>query len=507
VLHRRIRTIHPVVLGLFAALGVAVAAEAAERHVPGQYSTIQAAVAAAQPGDRVIVAPGIYTETIDLAFKPIILIASGGAEVTVINGNNTNTVLRNPGDGAVIGGFTIRRGFAPLGGGIRIDGTSPYIYECIFDENQATYGGAIYVRNNASPIFDSCRITGNYAGFGGGVYCRDGAAPSFLNCVISYNAASNGAGGGFHSLNAAPVIHGTRFETNHSHQQSGGAIYASGSQMTLSGIHVIGNIAHESGGGIFVSGGQTTLANSRISNNFASTNGGGVYSSNASIDMVNVLIDGNYGIFGGGAFLLGAQPKLTNVTISGNTAGAAGGALRVVSSGPQIRNSIIWNNGPDEISRVQDATNIVHSCIRGGWSGAGHSNIDSDPLFEDAFNGNFRISRSSPCVDAGNNNHVPQDSGGHNFGGPGAAAHPFLMDLDGQSRIVYGTVDIGAYEVQAEACLGDVDGDGYVGSEDLIRVLRMWGAPCNGCPEDINGDNQVDMTDLIAVLTQWGPCD
>lgn len=41
-----------------------MAASPAEIHVPGHYSTIQAAIGAAKPGDTIIVAAGTYTETI-----------------------------------------------------------------------------------------------------------------------------------------------------------------------------------------------------------------------------------------------------------------------------------------------------------------------------------------------------------------------------------------------------------------------------------------------------------
>jgi hypothetical protein len=56
--------------------------------------------------------------------------------------------------------------------------------------------------------------------------------------------------------------------------------------------------------------------------------------------------------------------------------------------------------------------------------------------------------------------------------------------------------------------LGDVDGDGEVGIEDLLIVLGTWGPcppPCPpSCAADIDGDCAVGITDFLLVLGNWG---
>ncbi|MCP4759945.1 MAG: hypothetical protein GY894_11805 [Planctomycetes bacterium] len=57
-----------------------------------------------------------------------------------------------------------------------------------------------------------------------------------------------------------------------------------------------------------------------------------------------------------------------------------------------------------------------------------------------------------------------------------------------------------------EPCLGDADGSGSVGADDLLLVISEYGC-ASGCGgSDINGDGVVDANDLLGVVGAWGDC-
>ena len=68
-------------------------ASAATLKVPSQYSTIQDATNAASGGDTVKVAPGTYVEIINFKGKAITVKSTGGAGMTVIDGNYAGSVV------------------------------------------------------------------------------------------------------------------------------------------------------------------------------------------------------------------------------------------------------------------------------------------------------------------------------------------------------------------------------------------------------------------------------
>ena len=56
-----------------------------------------------------------------------------------------------------------------------------------------------------------------------------------------------------------------------------------------------------------------------------------------------------------------------------------------------------------------------------------------------------------------------------------------------------------------QPCDGDIDGDGSVGVDDLLRVIGDWA--CSGiCDADVNGDSVVGVDDLLVVIGAWGSC-
>ena len=54
-------------------------------------------------------------------------------------------------------------------------------------------------------------------------------------------------------------------------------------------------------------------------------------------------------------------------------------------------------------------------------------------------------------------------------------------------------------------CPWDLNGDGTVGSVDLLTLLVAWG-PNKGHPADFNGDGTVGSVDLLTLLVNWGDC-
>ena len=62
-------------------------------------------------------------------------------------------------------------------------------------------------------------------------------------------------------------------------------------------------------------------------------------------------------------------------------------------------------------------------------------------------------------------------------------------------------------DFEAPLCrLADIDGNGMVGTTDLLAVLAQWGPCLAECPADFRGDGMVGERDLLDVLENWGPC-
>jgi PKD repeat protein len=91
---------------------------------------------------------------------------------------------------------------------------------------------------------------------------------------------------------------------------------------------------------------------------------------------------------------------LENCTIVDNTVGASGGG-GVNQTGGTVRNCIISGNKTAQGAATDYTGNgeATYSCAPELVSGTGNTSLD--PLFADAANADFRLSSSSPCVDAG----------------------------------------------------------------------------------------------------------
>ncbi len=264
------------------------------------------------------------------------------------------------------------------------------------------------------------------------------------------------------------------------------------------------------GGGLYMYYfGDATIRNCIITGNASPfSGGGGILCEGANPTIINCTITGNTAgsAGGGGISCVMSNPTITNCTIAGNTTDGLGKSISLTEgSNPTITNSILWGHGIDEIYVDGVSTAVVsYSDVQGGWSGRG--NIDADPLFTDAANGDYRLSAGSPAIDAGDNTSVPVDVTSDLCNNPRFHDDPGTTDT-GNPDGVNAIVDIGPYEFQGGgACPWDLNSDGIVGIADLLTLLAAWGPVPTPDPPDFNGDAIVGVADMLILFAHWGRC-
>ena len=479
--------------GFVALMGFAVAPAGADIiEVPDDFPTIQEAIDAAVDSDEILVASGTYFENIDFLGKAIWLHSSDGAELTIIDAQQTGTVVTcdsAEGPDSVLEGFTISGGNGSLGGGMFNEFSSPTVTNCTFSGNSAGFAGGGMYNAGGSPTVTNCTFDGNWAGDGGGMFNVNSNStvtnctftgnfglsgggmlniksdPTVTNCTFNGNTAA--AGGGMYNVGASPTVTNCTFSGNEG-LIAGGGMGNISSSPTVTNCTFTGNSGGENGGGMSNLDSSPTVTNCTFSENSANDyeGGGGMSNRNSSPTVTNCTFNGNSTAQnGGGMYNSEGNPTVTNCTFSGNEAFLGGGGMGNISSSPTVTNCILWGDSPDEIFATNGDPNVTFSNVEGGFPGTG--NIDADPLFVDA-NGpdgipgteddDLRLMSGSPCIDAGDNTAVPPDTS--DLDEDGDTKEPIPFDLDGNPRFVDDPdtkdtgngdppiVDMGAYEFQ-----------------------------------------------------------
>jgi predicted outer membrane repeat protein len=184
------------------------------------FSSVQAAIDVASPGQTITVCAGTFTGNLDID-QDLTLIGAGsgfGAGNTILQGTGTGSVVTN-----ILNAVTLRS--------LRIVGG-----------NAASHGGGIRSQSGPLELID-CTVTGNTAPVsGGGIYAEGSLI--LTKSVITGNVASERGGGiaifGTVTLDAASRVTGN--DANEFAPDSGGGIYINGGTVTLSSTeNVTGN--------------------------------------------------------------------------------------------------------------------------------------------------------------------------------------------------------------------------------------------------------------------------
>ncbi len=326
-------------------------------------------------------------------------------------------------------------------------------------------------------------------GFGGGLWNL--GTLTITNTTFTGNTASLG-GAIFNGGGGLLTLTGDAFSSNSA--DTGGAIYnTQAGNVTVTDDTFTGNSA-EDGGAIYSDHGSVAVSNSTFSNNTASIGAGGAiinfYVSDAlvsSLSVVDSTFSGNAAVNGGGIANEGpATLTLTDSTISGNSATQNGGGLynvngtRYASRAVSVGNTIVAGNtaggtGADAFgSFASQGNNLIgESDGSSGWIASDLTGTIAQPLdpllaplaYYGGPTETMALLPGSPAIAAGNTALIP----------PGVTT-----DQRGYPRIVNGTVDIGAYEVQSIPLVVNTTADG------------------GGCPPgilDLRG--AVDLADIL----------
>jgi uncharacterized protein YpmS len=419
-------------------------------------TNIQDAVDLAVAGDRVLVTNGIYyygnraaagTINCVVVTNAISIASVNGPAQTVIDATFSKRCVYL-GGGATLTGFSLTYGTAGsgnVGGGVCCDSTNDWVVNCSFAYDNGggvtgSAGGGAYLGT-----LTNCTLTWNAAALGGGA---EGSV--LYNCEITGNSANDGAGAANCTLNNCLISN-----------NSGGATGGGASYSALNGCTLVGNIANSEGGGAYSctlsncvltansaqgwSGGGcefSTLYNCVVSNNVAAYVGGGadystlynclVIDNNATQNsgggarnstLVNCLVTGNFAYVGSateGGTLLDCTVAGNSCTIDSNGA---------VDNG-MATNCIIYGNTCYTRVANYGGTYGLSWCCTFPLPASGTGNITNAPLFVNP-NNQFHLLAGSPGINTGNNIWVNSTT-----------------DLDGNPRIVNGTVDMGCYEYQ-----------------------------------------------------------
>ncbi len=430
------------VLVLAAGLTTTVGADTI--NVPGDYPTIQAGIDAAQPGDTVLVADGVYAgggnKNLDFYGKAITVRSANGPESCIIDCEGQGRAFYfHSGEShmSVVDGFTITNGSMDNGGGIACaDHSDPAITRCVLIGNAAAgKGGGVYCEHS-DPTITFCDIEANVAFDGGGVYCEI-SDPHVVSCTLSGNMATN----------------------------NGGAIYCDPSDPTIMNCLLVQNMA-ERGAGIYCEVADPPITNCTFAHNVATSSGGAALTEMSDPHLVNCVLWGNVPEE---IFVSGGTPLVVYSVVQGGWMGVGNvdmdplfvdpgnGDYRLSEGSPAIDAGCNWSVPPDI----------------GDLDGDG----DTDEYTPLDLDGEGRFFDDPATPDTGCGSSAIVDMGAYEFGDMGP--QPCFGDFDDDRDVDLADLAmLLAHYGETEVCQGDLNCDGDVELDDLAALLAVYGTTC-----------------------------
>jgi predicted outer membrane repeat protein len=477
-------TIRNLTLGVSAAFFVlASVISAAERLVPSQYGTIQAAIDASVDGDTIIAETGTYYENLDFGGKSLTLTSTDPNDPnivagTIIDGNGLTTAIifpDYPDANCILTGFTITGGaLSQRGGGVHCLNGTINISKCIFIGNIAEDGGGIYNRLGQLTVTD---------------------------CTFNGNIAADGMGGGLYSYSG---------------------------DLTLSNCTFSSNSATQEGGGLATDYNSTTVTNCTFTENSA-TWGGAMHSSHFGATVTNCLFRGNSAQDGGGVCTKSLTSRdliITNCTFHLNSADNYGGAVCIRNYGgmavedTMLKNCILWANTANEGPQVAllpttTIASVSYSCLDGDNSDVHDpcdslnwlsGNTEDDPCFADQDSGDYHLKSAAGRWDVNTNTWVTDDQNSPciDAGDPCSLWTSELWpNAERINMGAFGGTPQASMSTSTTSNIADIDFSGSVDGIDLKLFTQKWLLQQFLVSEDLNRDGIVNSKDYALFANNW----
>jgi len=388
------------------------------------FLTVRAALQAAQRGDEIWIAQGVYR--------------SAPADNGFIMKTNVTLYGGFAGTERTVGERNIHAHPVVLSGDVLGDDI-PGVFTTNRDDNA---GHTIWGARGA--VLDGLTISGGHAhqtnddwepaNFGGGLYAYD-ARMVARDCVFTDNSASLGGGALF-------------WQTNSTDSQLIRCVFHGNRSVSFASLN-----REERGGGLAVgrSVARFTMDSCVFEDNGCNSQGGGAalmarwpkpYSELGTVVMSNCLFIGNQAVTNGGGIFLQRNLQFTavNCVFKDNLSQIGGGVDNSTGSNTAVFvNCVMWGNQASTGSAVAGSAQISNSIVEGGFDGT--NIITSAPVFKNAadpagpdgiygtLDDGLQLMPGSPGVDMG------------------VQVGYFMYDMLGVPRPQGAAPDVGAYEV------------------------------------------------------------
>ncbi len=389
------------------------------------YHTIYAALNDASANNIIELDDGLYYENVnDWPNLPGIVLRSGSGTsgAVKVNGQQYASVFDlstlNPSLSGTIEGLSISLGSTEgSGGGVSLPlGSNIVVRSCIFQNNFAAYGGAVYGANAFNCTFNNntaqseggglygasatnCQFTNNTGSFGSAISAGTATGCTFLNNTASTTGTLNNSSATNCTFTSNKAVFGGAMNggqasgctfTNNSASPSGsgGAIYDTS---PVDKCIFTGNTANQGGAAFFNTPSTSNIVNSVFVNN------------------------GTYAIHTANS---GATVNVLNCTFYNNGVHTVNGQMKLTSSIFSKGSAILSDSG---------SLILANYCDFQGLAFSGTGNITGDPKFTNAPN-DLTLMVGSPCIDSGD------------------PASTVNVDIAGRARPIGAYVDMGAYE-------------------------------------------------------------